>query len=460
MGMTTSLRWIVVALALVLAGWGTAAAQDDADPALIRRGEYIARAGDCIACHTRPGGSPMAGGLPLPTPLGVIFSTNITPSRSHGIGNYTYQQFADAMRRGIRADGGHLYPAMPYTSYALVTDEDMRALFAYFMHGVAAVDTSPPATELPFPFNIRLLMAGWNMLFLDARPFTPDPARSAEWNRGAYLTRGLAHCGTCHTPRNLLMAETTSREMGGGEIGPWQAPNITSDPNSGIGGWSTAELVTYMRDGHVAGKGQAAGPMAEAVEYSLRYLDTADLMAIATYIQSVPALRDPGDERPVFAWGQASDALSQIRGVALPADADRMSGAQLYDAYCASCHQAQGNGTPDGGLPSLFHNTTLGRSNTNNLVMVMLDGVRRHPDVFMPGFGSELSDLQVATLGEYLLQRFGNPAAQISADQVRMLRHGGGASLLLPFTRAAIAVAILFLAGAGLALVRRYRRQE
>jgi len=458
MGMMTGLRRIVFAMALALAGRGTAAAQGDADPAVIRRGEYIARAGDCIACHTRPGGSPMAGGLPLPTPLGVVVSTNITPSRTQGIGNYTYQQFADAMRRGIRADGSHLYPAMPYTSYALVTDEDMQALFAYAMHGVEAVDTPPPATELPFPFNIRLLMAGWNLLFLDDRPFRPDPARSAEWNRGAYLTRGLTHCGTCHTPRNLLMAEATSREMGGGEIGPWQAPNITSDPNSGIGGWSTAELVAYMRDGHVAGKGQAAGPMAEAVEYSLRYLEEADLAAIATYIQRVPALRDAGDARPVFAWGQAGDALPQIRGAPLPTDPDRMTGAQLYDAQCASCHQARGDGSPDGGLPPLFHNTTLGRSNTNNLVMVMLDGVRREPDVFMPGFGTELSDTQVATLGAYLLQRFGNPAAQITAEQVGVLRQGGAASWLPQYVQVAMAVVILLLAGVAFALVRRYRR--
>ena len=212
----------VATIALALASTGTFAQTltDFANPDLIRRGEYLAIAGDCVACHTAPGGKPFAGGLPLPTPIGAIIATNITPSKTAGIGNYTLAQFTDAMRKGVRADGAHLYPAMPYTAYAKVTDDDLIALYAYFMQAVAPVDAAPPDTSLPFPFNIRLLMLAWNTLFLDRDVFHADPARSADWNRGAYLARGLAHCGTCHTPRNLLMAEGASREMGGGEVGP------------------------------------------------------------------------------------------------------------------------------------------------------------------------------------------------------------------------------------------------
>ncbi|MEG1055807.1 MAG: c-type cytochrome, partial [Janthinobacterium sp.] len=165
------------------------------DAAAIERGRYLATAGDCIACHSVPGGQPMAGGLALATPLGAIVATNITPSTTHGIGNYTLKQFSDAVRHGVRADGANLYPAMPYTAYAKVTDEDTAALYDYFMHGVAAVDKAPAQqTDLPFPFNIRLSMAGWNWLFLDKKPFVTDTAKSMEWNRGAYLAQGLAHC--------------------------------------------------------------------------------------------------------------------------------------------------------------------------------------------------------------------------------------------------------------------------
>lgn len=190
------------------------------DAAAIERGRYLATAGDCIACHSVPGGKPMAGGLALATPLGDIVATNITPSTTHGIGNYTLKQFSDAVRHGVRADGANLYPAMPYTAYAKVTDEDTAALYDYFMHGVAAVDTAPAKqTDLPFPFNIRLSMAGWNLLFLDKKPFVVDTAKSMEWNRGAYLAQGLAHCTTCHTPRNALMAEQLSKELGGADLG-------------------------------------------------------------------------------------------------------------------------------------------------------------------------------------------------------------------------------------------------
>ncbi|WP_219115851.1 cytochrome c [Janthinobacterium sp. UMAB-56] len=426
-----------------------AAAPPGADVQSIERGRYLATAGDCIACHSVPGGKPMAGGLALATPLGPIVATNITPSKTHGIGNYTLQQFSDALRRGVRADGAHLYPAMPYTAYAKVTDDDTAALYAYFMHDVAAVDAAPATrTDLPFPFNIRLSMAGWNVLFLDTKPFVADASKSMEWNRGAYLAQGLAHCGTCHTPRNALMAEQLSKALGGADLGTWHAPNISSDSNSGIGSWSQQALAVYLRTGRAAHRGQAAGPMAEVIDHSLKHLSDADLNAIAHYLKSVPAVRDAADTKPVTQWGQAGDDLRAIRGVPLPQNLNTMSGAQLYDAQCASCHQARGEGSFDGSLPPLFHNSATGRSNSNNLVMAMLDGVARQDGgsgQLMPAFRHTLTDEQIVTLGNYVQTMYGNPAIKVTAQQVATLRNGGAPSNLIGLARAGIIVGVLLL---------------
>jgi mono/diheme cytochrome c family protein len=404
----------------------------------------------------------MAGGVALPTPVGAIVSTNITPSKTHGIGNYTLAQFTDALRKGVRADGTHLYPAMPYTSYALVSDDDAGALYAYFMQAVAPVDAAPPRkTQLPFPFNMRLSMAAWNLLFLDNRRFRPDPGNSPEWNRGAYLVRGLAHCSACHSPRNPLMAERSSRDLAGGSIGPWHAPNITSDSVSGIGGWSVAELSEYLRFGHAANKAQAAGPMVEAIDNSLRYLSEADVRAMAVYLKTVPAQRDQADTRPAYAWGAPADDLHSIRGVAPPPDRNRMTGPQLYDAHCATCHQARGQGSGDGALPPLFHSTGVGRSNTNNLVLVMLEGIHRKPDspdMLMPGFARELSDQQIATLGGYLTRRYGNPAAGVTVEQVKNLRAGGASSDVVMPVRIGMAAMALAIVAFLVVLARRKRR--
>ena len=434
---------------LLLAFASASAMAATSDAATVERGRYLATAGDCIACHSVPGGKPMAGGLALATPLGPIIATNITPSNTHGIGSYTLAQFSDAVRHGVRADGAHLYPAMPYTAYAKLTDADLAALYAYFMHGVAPVDAAPATTtKLPFPFNIRLSMAGWNLLFLDKKPFEPDPAKSAEWNRGAYLAQGLAHCGTCHTPRNLLMAEQLSKELGGADLGTWHAPNITSDVNSGIGSWSRQDLVGYLRTGRAAQRGQAAGPMAEAIDHSLQHLNDTDLNAIAAYLQSMPALRDAADTKPVTQWGAADEELNAIRGVPLPKDLNRMSGPQLYDAHCASCHQAKGEGSFDGSLPPLYHNSATGRSQTNNLVMAMLDGVERQDggsNHLMPAFRQVLSDEQIVTLGNYVQGKYGNPAGKVTLEQVTTLRRGGAPSNLIGIARGAMIVGLLAL---------------
>lgn len=453
----------LTAFAAVAAMCETAHAADADNAALLKRGEYLATAGDCVACHTAPKGKPFAGGLALATPLGNIISTNITPSKTQGIGNYTAKQFADAVRKGVRADGAHLYPAMPYTSYAQVSDDDMKALYVYFMQGVTPVDTAAAETALPFPFNIRLSMAAWNMLFLNSKPFEPDPSKSADWNRGAYLVRGLAHCSTCHSPRNQLMAEDTSRELSGGVVGTWYAPNITSDVNSGIGSWTEEDIATYLRTGHALNKAQAAGPMAEAVDNSLRHMNAADLQAMAVYLKSVPPIHAAADTQAADSWGNPVNALDDVRGVAWPADANKLSGAQLYDGYCATCHQAKGEGASDGGLPSLFHNTALGHSNTNNLVMVMLEGVHRQadtPDVLMPGFAALLSDQQIATLGNYLLKQYGNPSASVTEEQVKTLRAGGEPSSLVLLARLGMGVVLIIVIGLVLLISRRSRRHS
>ncbi|WP_051958634.1 c-type cytochrome [Janthinobacterium sp. RA13] len=461
--MMATFRTAAGAALLSLAALPVLAAQaPGADVQSIERGRYLATAGDCIACHSVPGGKPMAGGLSLATPLGAIVATNITPSKTHGIGNYTLAQFSAAVRHGVRADGAHLYPAMPYTAYAKVTDDDTAALYAYFMHGVEAVDTAPSQkTDLPFPFNIRLSMAGWNLLFLDKKPFVADTSKSMEWNRGAYLAQGLAHCSTCHTPRNALMAEQLSQDLGGADLGTWYAPNITSDVNSGVGGWSQQELAGYLRTGRTASKAQAAGPMAEAIDHSLKHLSDADLNAIAHYIKSVPAIHDKADVKPVTQWGQPGNELGVIRGVPLPQDLNRMSGAQLYDAQCASCHHAKGEGSADGSLPSLFHNSVTGRSNSNNLVMAILDGVERQDGGsghLMPAFRQTLSDEQIVTLGNYVQQMYGNPAIKVTAEQVTNLRNGGAPSNLIGLARAGIIVGVLVLLG--LLLWWRGRRRK
>lgn len=463
--MKLTIRFQCLALAAVLAVAGpslSAAAQENAATQLVQRGQYLATAGDCIACHTAAGGKPFAGGLALPTPLGDIYSTNITPSKTAGIGNYTLEQFTRAMRDGIRADGQHLYPAMPYTSYALTSDDDIKALYAYFMHGVKPVDTSPPKTALPFPFNIRLSMAAWNLLYLNDSTYKALPDKGDLWNRGAYLVRGLAHCSTCHTPRNLLMAEDLSRPLSGGEVGPWHAPNITSDTNSGIGGWSNEDIIDYLRYGH-SSKGQASGPMAEAVDNSLRHLSDTDLKAIAVFLKTVPAVHDAADTKPVYGWGAATDNLDTVRGVPWPSDPRQMTGAQLYDAHCATCHQAQAQGSFDGGLPALYQNTATGRTQTNNLVLTILDGIQWHSnsqDVIMPGFRTVMSDTQIATLGNYLMKTYGNPAGKVSVEQVAALRSGKPAAAmdLVLVARLGIAVAVLVILAILFAIFRRSPR--
>jgi mono/diheme cytochrome c family protein len=414
------------------------------DPALqqrVERGRYLAIAGDCMACHTAPRGKPYAGGYAIESPLGTIYATNITPSTSAGIGNYSEQQFARALRQGVRADGKHLYPAMPYTSYAQLNDEDVRDLFAYFRHGVQPVDTAATATALPFPFSMRVAMAGWNLLFLDNKPFVPDPAQSQQVNRGSYLVNGLAHCGACHTPRNVAMAEKPGQRLAGAALGPWWAPDITSDPVAGIGGWSDAELRQYLTTGRAPGRGQAAGPMAEAVSNSFQHLHEEDITAIIAYLRSVPATGGGSgrSEKPAFAHeGRGSDE-SLLRGRASQNERDSLTtGAALFSANCASCHAADGAGSADQSYPSLSHNSATGALRADNLIATILFGIERkvgQTEVLMPRFDAQsyvnqLSDKQIALIANYVLQQYGNAELQVSEADVRQSRLGGARPLL------------------------------
>jgi mono/diheme cytochrome c family protein len=451
----------------------TPAAAPDTEAALIHQGHLLAIASDCMACHTvTDKGKEFAGGYGIVSPMGTIYSTNITPSKKTGIGNYTEAQFARALREGVRADGAHLYPAMPYTSYVGMTDKDVHALYTYFMKGVEPVDDVPPQTALPFPFSIRQSMIAWNMLFLKNQHFTVDPNQSAEWNRGAYLTNVLAHCSACHTPRNFMMAEDLDRGFSGAQLGPWYAPNITSDPVSGIGAWSDDELVAYLKTGHVNGKNQAAGGMAEAVQNSLQFLSNDDLKSIAVYLRSTAPIRTPGESKPAFAYdGHGSDEAS-LRGMSSENSlVPPSSGAALFSGYCASCHRADGSGSGDQSYPSLFHNTATGGANPSNLVATILHGVDRKvgdKHVLMPNFGDDsyvqpLTDDQIAAISNYVLQRFGNPATTVTSADVAVARQGGQLPLLAwiqPYILPAAGVGVLALLFAAFAVWKRRALRE
>ncbi|CAN5475621.1 cytochrome c [soil metagenome] len=408
----------------------------DPDAAKIERGRQLSIAADCAACHTVPKSEvPFAGGYPIASPLGLIYSTNITPSKSGGIGDYSLDDFNRALREGIRKNGAHLYPAMPYTAYTKLSDDDTAALYAYFMHGVAPVDKASPETRLPFPFDVRLSMAAWNAMFLDDKRFVPDASKTPIQNRGAYLASALAHCSACHSPRNELMAEKDGKAfLSGGSVGGWYAPNITSDPVSGIGGWSEAELVQYLKSGQVHGKAQAAGPMAEAIENSLQHLPEEDLRAIAVWLKSVPAVSST-ETKPRFAHGEVSSSELEQRGLATGID----PGWRVFSGSCAACHGASATGVKSGEYPSLFNNTATGADRADNLISTILHGVDRTVDGrahFMPAFGDaasftdRLSDQEIVDVSNYLLTHYGNPAVKVGLADVQTVRAGGRAPLI------------------------------
>ncbi|WP_322081531.1 c-type cytochrome [Burkholderia sp. BCC1972] len=388
--------------------------------ATLERGRQVALAGDCAVCHTAPGGATNAGGLALDTPFGTIYTTNLTPDPETGIGTWSYPAFARAMREGISRDGTHLYPAFPYTAFAKLSEPDLLALYAYLM-SQPPVKHVPPKTKLPFPLDQRRLVAGWNWLYHDARPFAPDPARSATWNRGKYLVDGAGHCGACHTPRNALGAEKGGLAyLSGGEAEGWVAPPLVASPASPVP-WTEGALFDYLRTGFSAQHGVAAGPMAPVVA-GLAALPESDVRAIAHYLASLSP--------PVDAAVAADAATRQARGAETVATLGLENGRRAFDTACAVCHAESGGVGHFGVRPLMGLNTSVSQSTPDNLLRVLHHGIDQPATDqlgYMPGFGAAFDDRQMAELAAYIRARYapGQPAWRNLAEASARIRQAG-----------------------------------
>jgi mono/diheme cytochrome c family protein len=428
--MGARLKALLMGAVLCAANPAGAASPAAAGQSLVEQGRYLAAAGDCVSCHTRPNGEPFSGGRPLNTPFGVIYSANITPDRNAGIGTWSELELARAMREGIAADGTHLYPAFPYTAYTKVSDQDVHAIYTY-LRSLKPVNYTPPKNKMPFPFSVRTFLSGWNMMFFEPGRYKADASQSAEWNRGAYLTQGLGHCGACHTPRNALGAERIGDALTGGEyldevidevvdnrITPmdertvrlWASANLTPAPN-GLGAWSLEAIAAYLKTGHSA-RAAAFGPMSEVIGNSTSRLSDYDNHAIAAYLKSLlPA--------------------AQSAPAKLSADA-RRAGEIVYTTRCADCHLPTGLGMPRATdadasktAPPLAGNAALQSPSPATLINVVLYGAHEavQSDGSWPKMsGFELSvgldDEQIAALCTYVRSSWGNQAAAVTVGEV------------------------------------------
>ncbi|HWZ06269.1 MAG TPA: cytochrome c [Bradyrhizobium sp.] len=382
---------------------------------MVERGAYLTRAADCVACHTSGGGKEYAGGLAIRLPFGTLYSTNITPDKETGVGNYSDQDFLDAVRRGVRRDGARLYPAMPYASYSYMTDADVLAIKAY-LFSLPPVHAQAPENTLTFPYNQRWAMIFWSALFNPDTRFAPDSDRSPEWNRGAYLAEALAHCGECHTPRNLAFALDNRKKFAGALTAGWRAFNISSDKATGIGGWRDEDLVAYLAIGHADGHGTASGPMGEAVDHSFSQLAQEDIRAVVAYLRTVPPIASP--DLPATLAPPAPASHRQGGGTA---DA---RGKMLFEGACVSCHGWTGE-SPISSFATLTGALAVNDPSGTNVVQVVLSGTKRlTPEhaVSMPAFGSAYSDAEIAALANYVTARFGSKASQVTAQEVAELR--------------------------------------
>ncbi len=375
------------------------------DAEAIERGEYVMRMGDCAACHTREAGE-FAGGYEIATPFGTLVSSNITPDAETGIGGMTEKDFFNALRQGI-GQHGMLYPAMPYTAYAKFTDQDMHDLWAYMSTVEPVQNDIDENGGMPFPFNIRLAMAGWDMLFFDNSGFEPVASESDAWNRGKYIVDGGGHCAACHSPRNALGAEVASAYLQGGNIGDWYAPDLTPNPHVGLGGSSAEDIATYLKTG-TDGVAVAAGPMAEAVEHSLQYLTDEDALAVGTYLTSLPASDTPAPK------------------AASLAETDMARLADVYEVNCSACHGLDGEGI-EGMVPAFSANHGL-LGDPTNMIHAMLKGARAphthdaQTAAGMPSFAWKMDDKQVADILTYVRNSFGNGAEAVSPEVVGEMR--------------------------------------
>nr|WP_294501387.1 cytochrome c [uncultured Rhodopila sp.] len=394
-------RWLSAAAALLAVIGNAAVAQTSVPPAatdpIVAAGLYMERASDCMACHTRQGGTPFAGGRAIGTPFGTLYSTNITPDPDTGIGSWTDDQFYAALHDGIGHGLGYLYPVMPYTSYTRMTREDVLGIKAY-LFSLRPVFSARPPNGLSFPFDIRDSLIAWRELFFSPGTFVANPSRSAEWNRGAYLVEGPGHCGECHSPRDLLGATETSASLSGGQVQQWVAPNISSDPLSGIGLRSIADIVTFLHTGTDKPLGEAFGPMGEVVHDSLRYLTEPDIAAIAVFLKD-------GPDRPET--GPAADATR----------ASLRHGRALYVQNCAQCHQDNGGGI-QGVFPNLAGNAAVTADRPDDVAAAVLNGLVAPSGLRMPGFAGALTDLDIADIANYVRVSWGNKAAPDASMQL------------------------------------------
>jgi mono/diheme cytochrome c family protein len=403
------MRRLVVSVALLVASTAAAQAQDRQSFDLIERGRYLTVLGDCAACHTAPGGRPYAGGLGLETPFGKIYVPNITPDRDTGIGTWTDQEFAAALRDG-NGKKAHLYPAMPYPAYTKLSDEDVLAIRAY-LATLEPVSSRRMANELPFPLNIRSVMLVWNKLNFTPGRFQPNPQKSAQWNRGAYIVEGAAHCGTCHTPKNILGGDKSGTQFTGGTLQGWFAPNITTDAHQGIGGWSKQDLVEYLKTGSNSWT-LASGPMADAVSHSTSKMTDEDIAAIATYLKDSGIDSSMPKPTPVAANDSAMQA-----------------GAAIYKDNCAVCHRDTGMGEAHL-FPRLAGSATVQSEDPTTLAHVVLQGTRavstsgRPTAPAMPAFDWRLSNVEAAAVLTYIRNSWGNAAPAVPAAAIASQRTG------------------------------------
>ncbi|WP_246660983.1 MULTISPECIES: c-type cytochrome [unclassified Tardiphaga] len=380
---------------------------------VIARGEYLARAGDCIACHTAPEGQTFAGSRAMKTPFGTIFTSNITPDPTTGIGKWTADQFYTMMHTGRSIDGSLLYPAMPFASYTKVTRDDSDAIFAFLM-SVPAVKQANRPHDLRFPYNNRSLIIGWRTLYFNEGEYKPDPTKSAEWNRGAYLVEGLGHCGMCHTAINALGGSSDSQAFEGGLIPMqnWYAPSLTSNKEAGLGDWGIKDITELLRDG-ISHRGAVYGPMADVVYNSLQYLSDDDVRAMAIYLKGLAQGSSPDRPSPPLPTAETSLLVSL--------------GKPIYDRQCASCHGTEGAGKPPH-YPLLAGNQSIQMSSSVNAIRMVLNGgfppaTKGNPMPYgMPPFAHVLSDDEIAAVVTYIRTSWGNRGAPVSARQANELR--------------------------------------
>ncbi|WP_421551233.1 c-type cytochrome [Pseudomonas yamanorum] len=413
------MKAFVIASFALISSCSVSAAETD----LVKQGEYLARAGDCVACHTAKGGKPFAGGLPMETPIGTLYSTNITPDKT-GLGDYSFEDFDQAVRHGVAKNGSTLYPAMPYPSYARVSESDMQALYAYFMKGVEPVAQANKDSDIPWPLSMRWPLAGWRWMFAPkVEDYQAQAGADPVISRGAYLVEGLGHCGACHTPRALTMQEKSLSASdgsaflsGSAPLEGWIAKSLRGDHKDGLGSWSEEQLVQFLKTGR-SDRSAVFGGMSDVVVHSMQYMSQDDLTAIARYLKSLPAV-DPKDQ-PHQYDKQVADALWK--------GDDSKPGASVYIDNCAACHRTDGHGYTRV-FPALAGNPVLQTADATSLINIVLNGgtlpaTHTAPSTFtMPAFAWRLSDQEVADVVSFVRGSWGNKGEPVKASDVANLR--------------------------------------